>query len=619
MIHLKAGQNTALTADSVRFTAQTTGTVELGALVVGENLRVRDEHDHVCASRPSAPGVRFGGSSVELALSQVRSDAHAVLLFVAAGHVLGPVTASFAENGVPAAEFVISPTSGESSLICLEVYRRGPGWKLRALGQGYAGGVAQLLSTHGVPGQSASGAAAFGHNAVNGVPSASGGFGSGAQGDSFSGSAQGGVPGGAAFGGVPGGAAHGGVPDGSAQGGVPGGGAQGGMPGSAQGGVPGGAAHGGHVPDGTVPVAPVHGAGASAGPASGHAAASTESLAQPTPAPGIPLEVDHGLQRMWMIFEDAARSAAALISARDYAAKRLDQELSEAVSNPATRNTPAAEAARQAAQRRHDELIGRADTDHRRDSDMLAREIAEADSVMPAALASWLAPAWTTRAAASDGIRLGELYAPDRGDLRVPYCVPVPLNRPLWVDTESSAAASRVVGALLARLVAAIPDRPTRIDLIDLTGGLRSLATPLSPLLAGPVITDHLDISPRLAELANAAELAEIAYHAGEVAPPKEHRILVAADFPHGYQATDVVRLGQLMVRGDLIGLSLLIVGTATPDAADAPATLLSQSCRHLPTLPGTPLFDPWTGNAWELDLDMLPLEPELQARYLRM
>ncbi|MGW5453609.1 TerD family protein [Nocardia sp. NPDC003979] len=584
MIHLKAGQNTALTADSVRFTAQTTGTVELGALVVGEDLRVRDEHDHVCASRPAAPGVRFGGSSVELTLSQVRSDAHAVLLFVAAGHVLGPVTSLLAENDVPAAEFVISPTAGESSLICLEVYRRGSGWKLRALGQGYAGGVAQLLSTHGVPGQSPSGAAAFGHNAANGVQSATGGFGSGAQGDSFSGSAHGGVPGGAAFGGVP-----------------------------------GGAAHGGHVPDGTVPVAPVHGAAASAGPASGHAAASTESLAQPTPAPGIPLEVDHGLQRMWMIFEDAARSAAALVSARDYAAKRLDQELSEAVSNPATRNTPAADAARQAAQRRHDELVGRADADHRRDSDMLAREIAEADSVMPAALASWLAPAWTTRAAASDGIRLGELYAPDRGDLRVPYCVPVPLNRPLWVDTESSAAASRVVGALLARLVAAIPDRPTRIDLIDLTGGLRGLATPLSPLLAGPVIADHLDISPRLAELANAAELAEIAYHAGEVAPPKEHRILVAADFPHGYQATDVVRLGQLMVRGDLIGLSLLIVGTATPDAADAPATLLSQSCRHLPTLPGTPLFDPWTGNAWELDLDMLPLEPELQARYLRM
>ncbi|WP_336086336.1 TerD family protein [Nocardia sp. SSK8] len=506
MIHLEAGQNIGLTADIVRFTAQTTGAVELGALVVGADLRVRDELDHVGAARPAAPGVRYAGDAVELTLSQVRADAHAVLLYVTAGQVLGAVAAALAENGSPAARFAITPSAGESALICLEVYRRGGGWKLRALGQGYAGGSAQLLSTHGVP----------------------------------------------------------------------------------------------------VPV-----------PA--QATAPTQTAPRPAaPAAGIPLEIDHGLQRMWMIFEDAARSAAALVSARDYAAKRLDQEMSEAVSNPATRNTPAADAARDAAQRRHDELVALADADHRRDSDQLGHEIGEADAVMPAALASWLAPAWTTRAQRADGIRLGELYALDRGALRVPYCVPVPLNRPLWVDTESSAAASRVVGALVARLVAALPDKPTRVDLIDLSGGLRGLAAPLAPLLAGPVISDHGDISARLGELAHAAELAEIAYHSGQAVPPAEHRILVAADFPHGYQASDVVHLGQLMVRGDLIGLSLVVVGSGS-EFADGPLALLSQSCRHLPTIPGTPLFDPWTGNAWELDLDMLPAEPELQARYLRM
>ncbi|MBC7301664.1 MAG: TerD family protein [Nocardia sp.] len=514
MIHLKAGQNTALTADSVRFTAQTTGAVELGALVVGEDLRVRDEHDHVCASRPAAPGVSFAGAAVELTLSQVRADAHAVLLFVAAGQTLAAVTATLFENGSPAAEFVIAPTAGESALICLEVYRRGGGWKLRALGQGYAGGSTQLLTAHGV----------------------------------------------------------------------------------------------------TAPPPQAWQAAPLAPPS-----APTETVAGPVPTSGIALEVDHGLQRMWMIFEDAARSAAALVSARDYATKRLDQELSEAVSNPATRNTPAADAARAQAQRRHDDLVALADADHRRDSDQLGHEIAEADAAMPAAMASWLAPAWTTRAARSDGIRLGELYALDRGGLRVPYCVPVPLNRPLWVDTESSAAAARVVGALLARLVAAIPDKPTRIDLIDLTGGLRTLAAPLAPLLAGPVIADHGEISTRLAELANAAELADIAYNSGHAVPPTEHRILVAADFPHGYQSSDVVRLGQLMVRGDLIGLSLVIVGSGSGEFGDGPVDLLAQSCRHLPTMPGTPLFDPWTGNAWELDLDMLPAEPELQARYLRM
>ncbi|TCK00678.1 TerD family protein [Nocardia alba] len=514
MIHLKAGQNTALTADSVRFTAQTTGAVELGALVVGEDLRVRDAPDHVCASRPSAPGVSFAGAAVDLTLSQIRSDAHAVLLFVTGGHALGTVTASLYENGSPAAEFVIAPTAGESALICLEVYRRGGGWKLRALGQGYAGGSAQLLTAHGV------------------------------------------------------------TPPPPAQAWQP------------------------------APLAPP--------------SAPTETVARPVPTSGIPLEVDHGLQRMWMIFEDAARSAAALVSARDYAAKRLDQELSEAVSDPATRNTPAADAARAQAQRRHDELVALADADHRRDSNQLGLEIAEADAAMPAALASWLAPAWTSRAVRSDGIRLGELYALDRGGLRVPYCVPVPLNRPLWVDTESTAAASRVIGALVARLVAAIPDKSIKVDLIDLTGGLRTLAAPLAPLLAGPVIADHGDISARLAELANAAELADIAYNSGQAVPPTEHRILVAADFPHGYQGTDIVRLGQLMIRGDLIGLSLVIVGS-NGQFGDGPVDLLAQSCRHLPTLPGTPLFDPWTGNAWELDLDMLPAEPELQARYLRM
>ncbi|MFF2085597.1 TerD family protein [Nocardia sp. NPDC058176] len=563
MIHLKAGQNTALTADAVRFTAQTTGTVELGALVVGEDLRVRDAHDHVCASRPSAPGVSVIGGAVELALPQVRSDAGAVLLYVAAGHVLGSVTAALFENGSVTAEFVISPTAGESALICLEVYRRGGAWKLRALGQGYAGGSAQLLTAHGVPASTHPGppthAGAPTHGSHPSAPDA----------PTHGTPTYPGYPGGQS-----GGPTQSGAPTQFGASSYPGGPTQSGAP--------------------------------------------TEAFGQVPPAPGAPLEVGHGLQRMWMIFEDAARSAAALLSARDYAATRLDQELSEAVSNPATRNTPAADAARTVAQRRHDDLVGIADADHRRDSDQLGREIAEADAVMPAALASWLAPSWTTRAEPSDGIRLGELYASERGELRVPYCVPVPLNRPLWVDTESTAAASRVVGALLARLVAALPDKPIRVDLIDLTAGLRGLATPLAPLLAGPVITDHGDISARLRELATAAELAEIAYQSGQAVPPTEHRILVAADFPHGYQTEDVVRLGQLMVRGDLIGLSLIIVGSGTTEFADGPLALLAQSCRHLPTLPGTPLFDPWTGNAWELDLDMLPAEPELQARYLR-
>lgn len=508
MIELKPGQNTALGADIVRFTIEGAA-AEPGALVVGTDLQVGDDRDAVSPAQPAAPGVRLSAGGVEVTLSQVRADAHAVLLLASAASALPGLTGVLTENGAVTARFAVAPAAGESALICFELYRRAGAWKLRAVGQGYAGGSAQLLAAHGAK-----------------------------------------------------------------------------------------------------PVAaPV------AAPARPSAPTVVEARFQP---PQVPTEVEHGLQRLWMIFEDAARSAASLLSSREYAANRLDQELSAAVADPALRNSAAGEAARAQAQRRHDELVATAEASHQRDADQLAGELAEADTQVPQAMASWLSPAWAAPSRPSDGIRLGELHAPDRGGLRVPYCVPVPLNRPLWVDTESTLAAAPVVGALLARLLAAVPDRRTVFDIIDLTGGLTDLANALGPRLAGPVVTDHLGISSRLGDLAHRAELADIAFQSGQGVPPTEHRVLVVSDFPHGYQSADVIRIGQLMMRGDLIGLSLVIVGSGSVDQTDSTLAMLAQSCRQLPTLPGTPLFDPWAGSAWQLELDQLPPEPELRARYLR-
>ncbi|MFC8531191.1 TerD family protein [Nocardia sp. NPDC057227] len=516
MIQLQAGQNIPLTGGAVRFEASAGAALRLAALVVADNLRVTGPEDHISAERRAAPGVALTGSAVVVDPPAVRADAQAVLLVAAVDPAVplppggvGVVDAVLTgADGAGIARFTVTPSAGETALICFEVYRRGNGWKLRAVGQGYAGGMDALLPAHGIAAP---------------APESAGG--------------------------------------------------------------PGG---------GTAPTA-------------GGAA-----------VPGAPLEVAHGLERIWMIFEDAARSAAALIAARDYADKRLDEELSAAVSDPATRNTPAAEQARQLAQRRYDELIGIAEGNHRRDSEQLLRELAEADRLLPPALASWEAPAWDRPPAASDGIRLGELYAIERGSLRVPYCVPVPLNRPLWIDTESSAAVAPVVGALLARLISAAPERRTAVDLIDLSQGFRSLTPLLAPVLEGAPISDHTDISGRLQELVEAVELAELALSGGAGVPPGEHRILVAADFPHGYQGIDVQRLSTLVLRGGLIGLSVVFVGANESNSTESALAALSQSCRHLPTIAGTPLFDPWTGSAWELALDLLPQEPGRQARFLR-
>ncbi|WP_194816495.1 TerD family protein [Nocardia sp. XZ_19_385] len=522
MIQLKAGQNTPLTSDVIRFSAKASAALDVSALVVADNLRVFDTGDFVFYNQTATAGVELTSDEVTVTLSQVRADAKAVLLVVSADPAplggLGPVTTALAENGTVTAEFAVTPLAGETALICLEVYRRGAAWKVRAVGQGYSGGLAVLLTAHGVE---------VDH------------------------------PG----------------PD-------------------------------SHVQSATAATPHGDDQGAITGPQS---------------AGGAPLEMSHGVERLWMIFEDAARSAAALISARDYATDRLDEELSAAVSDPATRNSPAGEAARQSAHQRYDDLIATAEANYRRDSEHLVRELADADQQLPPALASWDSAAWDRPAAKSDGIRLGELYADERGPLRIPYCVPVPLTRPLWIDTEHSAAVVPVVGALLARLRAADPTRRCRLDVIDLSGAFTGLIAPLLPLLNGPVVTDHSEISARIKALADQAELAEMAYGSGNFTPPTEHRVLLAADFPHGYQPIDAQRIGALMLRGDLIGLSIMIVGTDESDSEDETIAVLSQACRHLPTLTDTPMFDPWTGSAWHLELDLLPPDPHRQARLLRV
>lgn len=529
-----------LTGDVVRFEAKADAALDVSALVVAENFEVFSPDDFVFYNQPSTRGVRLDADRVTVTLPEVRGDAKSVLLVVSADPAvpgrpggLGTITATLSENDEIAAEFVVTPSAGEAALICLEVYRRGSDWRLRAVGQGYSGGLGVLLTAHGVE--------------VEDDPA-----------------------------------------DPAAQ--------------------TGSAAQAGDVPQPSATQRPGPGVHTMAGPMASEARS----------VGAAPLEVGHGLERLWMIFEDAARSAAALVAARDYAAKRLDHEMSVAVSDPATRNTPAADAARRAAQQRNDELIATAESNHQRDSAQLVRELADADLMLPPALASWDSPVWDKPITPSDGIRLGELYARERGTLRVPYCVPVPLNRPLWIDTESTRAVAPVVGALLARLLTSAPGRRTMVDIIDLTGAFSGFTGLLAPVLNGPPITDHAEISERLQALVQAAELAELAFTSGMGSPPTEHRILVAADFPHGYQSSDAQRIGSLITRGDLIGLSTVIIGSDESESGDSTVAMLSQSCRHLPTVDGTPLFDPWTGSPWQLDLDMLPQEPALLARYLR-
>ncbi|TDD74277.1 TerD family protein [Actinomadura rubrisoli] len=161
MLELSPGANGPLPARRVTATVSCAVPVDVSALVVGPDLRVRSDADLVFFNAPEAPGVRWadggGRQRVDLDLDAVPADAQAVLIAVsltgggvAFGTVPPPQVQLAASGGDPMARFTVAGLGPEKAIIGLEVYRRNDRWKVRAVGQGYAGGLAELVEAHGV-------------------------------------------------------------------------------------------------------------------------------------------------------------------------------------------------------------------------------------------------------------------------------------------------------------------------------------------------------------------------------------------------------------------------------------------------------------------------------------
>lgn len=157
MTELARGANAALTARRVTATVSSAVPVDVSALLVGPDLRVRSDADLVFFNAPRAPGVRWsdaGGQRVDLDLDAVPAEVAAVLIAVslAGGTSFGaePPRVLLSADGAAVAAFTVPGLGPEQAIIGLEVYRRAGGWKVRAVGQGYAGGLAELVAAHGI-------------------------------------------------------------------------------------------------------------------------------------------------------------------------------------------------------------------------------------------------------------------------------------------------------------------------------------------------------------------------------------------------------------------------------------------------------------------------------------
>jgi stress response protein SCP2 len=166
MTQMSKGANIALPATSIRATLRWqpgpgVPDVDASALLLQPTGKVASDADFVFYNQPvhASGAVRHGGKTpgadvIEADLAAVPAAVDRVVL---AGSADG---GTFGQ--VPGLELVVTSSSGEelarfpmtagteTAFVTGELYRRGSDWKLRAVGQGYASGLAGLATDFGI-------------------------------------------------------------------------------------------------------------------------------------------------------------------------------------------------------------------------------------------------------------------------------------------------------------------------------------------------------------------------------------------------------------------------------------------------------------------------------------
>ncbi|WP_328938812.1 TerD family protein [Streptomyces tauricus] len=557
------------------------------------------------------------------------------------GAVAAPFVAVTGLDGSEVASYTVTGLDAESAVVALELYRRQGAWKVRAVGQGYAGGLAELLTDQGLP-QARQLAGSINEAVVQGLarsvaappPRAA----DGGRSRHAATPALGQDQGSSTSPGTPGQVAP--------QHGHPGGQASTGPgvgPGAPQPAYPAASAPGD-------PSAVTQPAGPGAGGPVNYSHPGRQAAAPPPPPPTAPpaqpgqparpvagdatgWSMEERLyNQVWGMFEDLARTTAAYRSAVDFAESRMEQELDKVLSDPRARIGGHGDAAREAARAKQAELVDRAREALDRDLAQLTAEAEVVEPALPPAFARWDNPAWHGYRVPMEipmAVRLGDLHLPESAGLSIPMLVRLPLERGLWIDSGRTGSfdgsiadsddlrrlAMDTAVAHAARLLAVYPAGEYTVHVIDAAGSAASSLAPLvsTGVLGAPPAVGAAGVNEVLARLTQRVDLVQMAVRGGAAdALPSDldpaEQLLIVNDFPHGFDDRAVTQLRYLADEGPAVGVHLMLVADREDAAAYGPLLdPLWRSLLRLTPVPDDHLADPWVGHTWTYDPSRVP------------
>ncbi|MEU5037780.1 TerD family protein [Streptomyces sp. G9] len=163
MTAMTPGSNIPLSAARVAVDVAAPVRLDVSGLLLTADGKVRSDDDFIFYNQPSGPGVTYragGGSAPDAIMVDTTAVPPGIEKIVvtaspdAAGQTFQGIeptaTVRNADDGSAIATFTPPQLGAETALVVIEIYLRNGAWKARAVGQGYANGLAGIATDFGV-------------------------------------------------------------------------------------------------------------------------------------------------------------------------------------------------------------------------------------------------------------------------------------------------------------------------------------------------------------------------------------------------------------------------------------------------------------------------------------